>query len=425
MWKRAVCVVFSVAALLVACFETEPAPDVLAVNPDTLEERLFESASVVPSGWIICEDGDCSSAVDELCEEEACGPALGMPVMTCEDGSLGGNTGRCLRLDDGQCGWEIRQCPGEEPEQCDADACGPALGMPTILCEDGSVGGNTGRCLPHEDGSCGWEIRQCPDDGPDRCDEEACGPQLGMPTILCEDGSLGGNTGRCLPLDDGGCGWEIRECPEIEECTDEQCGPMPGMPAYLCEDGSLGGNTGRCLRDDEGQCGWEIRECEEPHDELCPDAECGPAPGMPAWECEDGSIGGNTGRCLREDEGCSWEIRQCPPPSECRPEDCAGPQPGCPALLCDDGSVAGCQAACVAGPDGCQWEVEVSECPEPPPACTAEDCDGPPPAFGCPARLCDDGSTGGCFADCVATDEGSCDWAVLYRECPGDPPAGS
>jgi hypothetical protein len=34
--------------------------------------------------------------------------------------------------------------------------------MPTKQCSDGSLGGNTGRCLKHEDGKCGWEIRACP-----------------------------------------------------------------------------------------------------------------------------------------------------------------------------------------------------------------------------------------------------------------------
>jgi len=45
------------------------------------------------------------------------------------------------------------------------------------------------------------------------CDERACGPALGMPNVLCEDGSVGGPTGRCLELPDGGCGWEVRRCP--------------------------------------------------------------------------------------------------------------------------------------------------------------------------------------------------------------------
>lgn len=45
------------------------------------------------------------------CRTSDCGPRLGMPSQQCADGSIGGNTGRCIRLADGSCGWEIRECP--------------------------------------------------------------------------------------------------------------------------------------------------------------------------------------------------------------------------------------------------------------------------------------------------------------------------
>jgi hypothetical protein len=51
---------------------------------------------------------------------------------------------------------------GTGAAECAADACGPALGMPAQQCSDGSVGGNTGRCIQNPDGACGWEIRECP-----------------------------------------------------------------------------------------------------------------------------------------------------------------------------------------------------------------------------------------------------------------------
>jgi hypothetical protein len=40
---------------------------------------------------------------------------------------------------------------------------------------------------------------------------------------------------------------------------------------------------------------------------------CGPAPKSLAIMCPDGSIGGNTGRCLKTSSGCAWEQRECPP----------------------------------------------------------------------------------------------------------------
>lgn len=45
------------------------------------------------------------------------------------------------------------------------------------------------------------------------CPESECGPQLGRPNELCEDGSTAGPTGRCLRGSDGTCGWEVLECP--------------------------------------------------------------------------------------------------------------------------------------------------------------------------------------------------------------------
>ena len=44
---------------------------------------------------------------------------------------------------------------------CGASDCGPALGMPAILCSDGSTGGNTGRCIKTKNTACHWEIRSC------------------------------------------------------------------------------------------------------------------------------------------------------------------------------------------------------------------------------------------------------------------------
>ncbi len=52
---------------------------------------------------------------------------------------------------------------GCETAACDPRECGPALGMPSSLCSDGTtVAGPTGRCLRNESGSCGWEVVPCP-----------------------------------------------------------------------------------------------------------------------------------------------------------------------------------------------------------------------------------------------------------------------
>ena len=92
-------------------------------------------------------------------------------------------------------------------------------------------------------------------------DPTDCGPAPGAPAVICADGSIGGFTGQCLRADDGTCHWEIRECPPVDACDAWECGPPLGAPAYLCEDGSVGGNTGTCLRAGDGACHWELRDC--------------------------------------------------------------------------------------------------------------------------------------------------------------------
>src|SRR5579864_2486535 len=71
---------------------------------------------------------------------------------------------------------------------------------------------------------------------------------------------------------------------------------------------------------------------------ICGPADCGPALGLAALKCPDGSVGGNTGRCIKttKDPACHWEIRVCPPP----PPDCdCGPEPAS-AIKCWDGSAS-------------------------------------------------------------------------------------
>jgi hypothetical protein len=47
------------------------------------------------------------------------------------------------------------------------------------------------------------------------CDPRACGPQLGIPNVLCANGiHVEGATDRCLRDPEmRACGWEILSCP--------------------------------------------------------------------------------------------------------------------------------------------------------------------------------------------------------------------
>ena len=78
------------------------------------------------------------------------------------------------------------------------------------------------------------------------CDESECGPQPRVATIMCEDGSTGGFTGACNRGEDGTCGWEIRECP----VTERRCGGRVVGGSPTCEEGEF------CDYPVGAICGW-------------------------------------------------------------------------------------------------------------------------------------------------------------------------
>ena len=56
---------------------------------------------------------------------------------------------------------------------CPTADCGSALGLLNYECEDGSMGGPTGRCLRRANGSCGWEVLGPEEGGRDMVDGHA------------------------------------------------------------------------------------------------------------------------------------------------------------------------------------------------------------------------------------------------------------
>ncbi len=275
--------IFALAAAfaLAGCFSSSPEePGVLAMNLRTGETRTFEGRDNVPQGWILCPEVGCPApaACGELDEADCLARADCSPIYAEGHPDDADPYAGCVEAGDGL---------------CDAEDCGPQPGMPAIECDDGSIGGFTGRCVVTDDGGCGWEILECP--AP--CD---CGPAPGA-AQQCDDGSTA--VTECLRLADGTCGWRF-ECVPADECSADECGPQPGMPAIECEDGSIGGNTGNCLRNADGVCGWEIREC--PVVEECDPAACGPAPGAHP-QCPDGSE--SETQCLAALDGtCGWQF---------------------------------------------------------------------------------------------------------------------
>ena len=315
---------FNILGLLAALALTAcTASNITAQNPLTGERAEFADASEVPEGWVVCASSDtCPAPAD------------------------------CTTLDDATC-TSRTDCESTEAgcvtaaATCEIERCGEAPGAPAIVCEDGSTGGITGRCIAFGD-TCVWERRDCPPDEGDECTPAECGTTPPLFAEMCDDGSTGGNTGRCLQLADGRCDWEIRECPPVSDCSEDECGPAPGAPAFTCEDGSTGGNIGLCERNDAGTCGWVIRECPDTPP-SCSDADCGPTPGAPSIVCDDGSTAGPT--CEATAGGsCAWVFRECPPaecPSECGgwcsaaadctlPEGCENPGCRCPEPSCEE-----------------------------------------------------------------------------------------
>ncbi|HET7538534.1 MAG TPA: hypothetical protein VFK05_01635 [Polyangiaceae bacterium] len=85
---------------------------------------------------------------------------------------------------------------GPNPDECEKTECGPQLGLPNWMCVDGSVGGPTGRCLRHVEGGCEWEVNNCP-----RAGEGGGSSQGGQGNVAGTSGTAGAasDCGGCAP----------------------------------------------------------------------------------------------------------------------------------------------------------------------------------------------------------------------------------
>jgi hypothetical protein len=160
--------------------------------------------------------------------------------------------GVALRLALTACAAEV---PGSEPsdeaaaaqqqelarskaELCRPRQCGPQLGLPNVLCSDGvTVAGPTGRCLRQPDGGCGWEVISCP---PDACTSTASCACAGK---LCGDPCVGPFASP-LPTH---CDQD-RQCRPLAEkpvCKAPFCGGIAGIPCP---------GFGMCVDDPSDSC---------------------------------------------------------------------------------------------------------------------------------------------------------------------------
>lgn len=355
----------------------------------------FQCGTVTdPCADVACPDGSCSNGqCNDPCDPTECGPAPAIPAWICDDGTTGGFTGECRRGADGTCGWVINGCT----RACDPTECpDPAPGAPSYTCPDGSIAGPA--CTRADDGTCGWSFLECPNDcngvacPPDHvCDpatgscqpvntacgdvlcaagEYCCNPSCGTCAPLgaacttefcidcndpngasCPPGSIcDATTGDCIPTGTR-CGPNV--CGDGEYCCNESCGICAAAGSTCVEPACNDCSLVSCPPDHTCQVDPAGTIACVPND--CTDAECGPQPGVPTWTCEDGSIGGSTGRCLRSADGaCGWEIIWCTP--ACDQAECGPPPPaGDPSVVCPDGSIPSFECVHDVN-DVCAWQ---------------------------------------------------------------------
>lgn len=95
------------------------------------------------------------TVTDLSCPSAECGPALGIPSTTCADGSIGGPTGRCLRLETGGCAWERRTCPpAGEGGAAAAGGASASAGAAAASAGEGGAAGAGGAPATDRCGGC-------------------------------------------------------------------------------------------------------------------------------------------------------------------------------------------------------------------------------------------------------------------------------
>ena len=207
---------------------------------------------------------------------------------------------------------------------CDPLKCGPALGLPNRICADGSTAGPTGRCLLNADGNCGWEIIDCPSDGcygicvPNI--QKGCRADSDCPTgqecdVVCSGWgcSTGGTTTGGTPTDPAtgtGTGGSL---PPASTCA------CPATdPSCMCD--ALGNCRGQSC---EGQCVPSKPTCDPNKPAICPTL---------AIACPDGAAPISDG----VDPMTCCPIYHCPTCVRSTPATgtSGGTGTACPAILC-------------------------------------------------------------------------------------------
>lgn len=107
-------------------------------------------------GTVICQDFACLS-----CETDRDCPEGYACISSCPPGALCGAMAPeayCMPVE-----------PDPSSTECTPEECGPAPALPNMLCPDGIHYSGPGDCVRGDDGQCGWEILQCPS-----CSDTGC-----------------------------------------------------------------------------------------------------------------------------------------------------------------------------------------------------------------------------------------------------------
>ena len=109
-----------------------------------------------------CTTPSCQAGYKVVCEgKDACGgPCTCEPARGICKGD--DNCGADERCDLSACRLPPEPAATDARAACDVAKCGPRPGLPNRICADGTTAGPTDRCLMNADGSCGWEVRECP-----------------------------------------------------------------------------------------------------------------------------------------------------------------------------------------------------------------------------------------------------------------------
>ena len=180
-----------------------------AIDPITFCESDEDCVSV-RTGCCPCSSGGRTRAVNASYADDVapeCDPTrpIACPaVYLCRDERPACQSNRCEMV------------PASDDAVCPEHLCGPALGLANMLCPDGEhTSGPTGRCLRNEDGSCGWEVLSCPETPAapcyvGGCSSQVCSDREGVittcefrPEYACYRESFA----TCERQGDGSCGW--------------------------------------------------------------------------------------------------------------------------------------------------------------------------------------------------------------------------